>query len=211
MDSRIHHGDGVEFMKNQDDNTCKSVMTDIPYGVVNREDNGLRSLDKDDADEMTFDIDTAIREMKRISTDSIYIFCAQQQSSYVMRQLEELSTRLLIWKKTNPSPMNCQYLYLNDIECCVYAKHPSGEFNNHYQSCVIENKAGSSKNHPTEKPVDLFETLVSDATSEGDTIVDPFCGSGSSIVAADKHDRVGVGVDCNKEYVEYARSRLNNE
>ena len=62
--------------------------------------------------------------------------------------------------------------------------------------------------HPTQKPVALLETFVELLSNEGEVVFDPFMGSGSTGVAALKHNRKFIGVDLNNEYCEIAEKRL---
>lgn len=63
--------------------------------------------------------------------------------------------------------------------------------------------------HPCQFPVELVERLVLALTSPGDRILDPFLGVGSSIVAALRHRRRGVGAETMKRYAEIARERIS--
>ena len=62
--------------------------------------------------------------------------------------------------------------------------------------------------HPTVKPVPLMEWLIKLVTQPGGIVLDPFCGSGSTLVAAKKNGFNYVGIDLNEEYVEIAKKRL---
>ncbi|MEI7609680.1 MAG: site-specific DNA-methyltransferase [Rhodospirillaceae bacterium] len=62
--------------------------------------------------------------------------------------------------------------------------------------------------HPCQFPVELVERLVLALTDPGDTVLDPYMGVGSSVVAAARHGRLGMGCDTVAEYVEVARQRL---
>ena len=62
--------------------------------------------------------------------------------------------------------------------------------------------------HPTQKPLRLYEYLVRTYTRPGDTVLDPFAGSGTTLVAAQKLGRRFIGCDLSPEYVEIARQRL---
>ena len=63
--------------------------------------------------------------------------------------------------------------------------------------------------HPCQFPVELVERLVLSMTDAGDSVLDPFVGVGSSIIAALKHGRNGFGCDRVHEYVEIALERIN--
>lgn len=63
--------------------------------------------------------------------------------------------------------------------------------------------------HPTQKPIRLMERLINLASDEGDTILDPFMGSGSTGLAAKNTKRNFIGVEIDEEYFEKAKSRLS--
>ena len=63
-------------------------------------------------------------------------------------------------------------------------------------------------NHPTQKPLELLLRLVTMCTNEGDTVLDPFCGSGTTGVAAVTLGRKFVGIDLDKDHLALARRRI---
>lgn len=65
--------------------------------------------------------------------------------------------------------------------------------------------------HPTQKPVVLMQLLIELVTVNGQTVLDPFCGSGTTLVAAAKLNRNYVGFEREKEFVATARKRLDTE
>lgn len=106
-------------------NSVNLTLTDIPFGKVNRNDNGLRNLNKENADVITFKLKEFLLEVYRITSGTIIIFCSKEQISEIYdffneKQIKKLGTvRQIIWEKTNPSPMNGQYIYLSGIENAV--------------------------------------------------------------------------------------------
>jgi site-specific DNA-methyltransferase (adenine-specific) len=58
----------------------------------------------------------------------------------------------------------------------------------------------SEKIHPTQKPVELLKTLIEIFTDEGDVVIDPCAGSGSTIIAAKRLKRKGFGFEIKKEF-----------
>lgn len=64
--------------------------------------------------------------------------------------------------------------------------------------------------HPTQKPVALFEYLIRTYTREGETVLDPCCGSGTTAIAARNTGRHYICGDITAEYVEVARKRLRD-
>ena len=77
---------------------------------------------------------------------------------------------------------------------------------------VIKYSNGNNGNvHPSQKPVDLMQWLVRSYTNEGDRVLDPFCGSGSTGVAALREGRTFTGIEKAEEHVESARARCRAE
>lgn len=62
--------------------------------------------------------------------------------------------------------------------------------------------------HPCQFPVELVERLVLSMTDEGDAVLDPYLGVGSSAIAALKHSRIAYGCDITPEYIDIARDRI---
>jgi site-specific DNA-methyltransferase (adenine-specific) len=69
-------------------------------------------------------------------------------------------------------------------------------------------KAKERAGYPTQKPVLLLNQIISIATDEGDLVLDPFCGSGTTCVSAKSLKRNYIGIDLSKDAVELAKSRL---
>ena len=209
--NKIYKMDGVELLKNIEKNKIDLLLTDIPYEKVNKKSNGLRVLDKKDANTMTFDLDEFLNEVFRVTKGSGYIFCGKEQVSQIYQFFDEkgVSTRLMIWEKTNPSPMNCQYIWMSGIETFVYFKKRGAVFNEDYKNSVLRFPNGSSKIHPTQKPLKLFEYLMEVSSNKGDLVCDPFVGSGTTAVAAKKLNRNYICSDINEKYVKIAKERVN--
>lgn len=65
--------------------------------------------------------------------------------------------------------------------------------------------------HPCQFPVELIERLVLSMSNEGDWVFDPFLGTGTSIIAAIRHNRKGMGADISHKYIKLATSRIEQE
>ncbi len=216
MEERIidlYNGDCIEYMKKMEKKSVDLLLTDIPYNEVNRKSNGLRNLDKKDADGAEFNLEEALNEFMRVTKGSIYVFCGIEQVSFIKKTFREngLSTRLVVWEKTNPSPMNGDKVWLSSVECCVFGKFPKATFNEHCKSSVLRFSCGKSKVHPTEKPIKLFSKIVEVSSNEGDIVFDPFMGSGTAGVAALDLNRKFIGCELNEEYFNIAKNRIEEE
>lgn len=73
---------------------------------------------------------------------------------------------------------------------------------------------GASKEkcgHPSQKPVDLIKKLIACATDEGDLVLDPFLGSGTTAAAAKKLKRRWIGIERDPAYVKISKQRLSTQ
>jgi len=64
--------------------------------------------------------------------------------------------------------------------------------------------------HPTCKPISLFEWLIKLVTREGQVVLDPFLGSGTTLMACEKSSRKGIGIEKEVEYIKIAKERIKN-
>ena len=186
------------------------VLTDMPYGEVNRKSSGLRNLDKRDADIETLHPISVIDALEGSIDGSVYVWCGTEQVSDLRKRMVHygLTTRVCVWEKTNPSPMNGEHFWLSSIELCVFGRRKNAQFNEHCESPVFRIPSGRDKIHPTEKPVQLFKRLMAASTNEDQVILDPFMGSGTTLVAAKLEGRKAVGIEINEKYCESAAKRL---
>lgn len=181
---------------------------------MNRESNGLRSLDKEQADVMTFDLCKFLEELYRVTSGTIIIFCGKEQVSEIHKFFSEKqkkkqgTVRQLIWRKANPSPMNGQHIYLSGIENAVWFKKRGGVFNAHCKNTVFDYPCGRSKVHPTEKNHDLLAELILDNSNENDIVFDPCAGSGSHLLVAKELNRKYIGFELNENYFNIAKERI---
>ena len=207
-------GDCLEVMK--DIPKQRMLLTDIPYEEVNRKDNGLRNLNKDKADIKTFDLDVFLNTIYD-KADIFIIFCGNEQYSTIYKffsakQKQKKGTvRQIIWGKSNPSPMNGEYIYLSGTENAVwFKKSGTGKLNCKCKKNYFIHSTGSSKYHPTEKNHKLLEELILDNTNENDTIIDCCMGSGSTGIVALQNNRNFIGIELDKNYYKIACERINN-
>lgn len=211
MNYQLMLGDCLEKMKDIPDGSVDMVLTDIPYGEVNRKSGGLRNLDKGIAD--VFDngqLSKLTQEFSRMATNSIYVFCGTQQISDLVTGFSSLglTVRVGAWNKTNPSPMNGSRLWLSGLEFCVYARKANAVHNEHCKKALWDSPSGRSKIHPTQKPLALFERLVKASSNENQVVFDPFMGSGTTGVACVNTGRKFIGIELDEGYFKIAEQRI---
>lgn len=93
-------------------------------------------------------------------------------------------------------------------------KHLKDNFNDdYYPTTLLEfsNANVRDRVHPTQKPVDLFEYLIRTYSNEGDIVLDNCMGSGTTAIAALRTGRQFIGFELEREYVEIANNRIDNE
>ena len=213
--NKIHNIDCLEFMKQVPDNYFDLVLTDIPYEECDIKNNGIwdkntNIKDMCKADKNTFDLNVFLKEIDRVCRGSFYIFCGTEQVSQIKNHFNEKNTtRLIIWEKTNPMPINGQYVFLSGIETCVWARKSGATFNASCRNTVFRYPLGQdTTNHPTTKPLKLFEEFIKISTNENDIVFDPCGGSGTTAIAAQSLGRNWCGCELEADYVAIANKRL---
>lgn len=215
----ILNADCMEIMKSLQDASVNLTLTDIPYNEVNRSSNGLRVYDKGVADVLTFDLKEFLEEVYRVTSSTIIIFCGQMQVSEIIAFFQEKikkdkgTVRQLIWEKSNPSPINGEYVYLSGIENAVWFKKSKGTFNGYCKNTVFKypNVRRKWDGHPTEKNHNLLKELILDNSNEGDIVFDPCCGSGAHCLVAKECERQYIGVELYPKYYSQAYRKVQFE
>ena len=64
--------------------------------------------------------------------------------------------------------------------------------------------------HPTQKPEEMLKRIIIASSNEGDLVLDPFLGSGTTAVIAEQLKRNWIGIEINKKYVEFAKKRIKD-
>ncbi len=172
-----------------------------------------------------------IKECYRILDDNgtIWISGTLHNIYSVGMALEEEGFKILnniTWQKTNPPPNLACKTFTHSTETVLWAKKDlkkvkytfnyniMKELNNGKQMKDVwttsltkpsEKKEGK---HPTQKPLELLEKIIIASTNENDLILDPFNGSGTTGIAANKLNRRYIGIDNEKEYLDLTIKRL---
>ncbi len=103
----------------------------------------------------------------------------------------------------------------------VYARDENGDIinsaikkgvplNDVWEIPYLNPKAKERVGYPTQKPILLLERIIEIASDEGDTILDPFCGSGTTLVAGKLKNRKVIGMDISEDAIKLTKSRLDN-
>lgn len=182
-------GDCLEKLKELADNSVDMVLTDPPYGI------SIASWDKHPVSK------EILNELFRVSKNQIIFggnyFDLPKTESWIIwyKQpfLKKQAQAELIWTSLKFKTRVFHYRYAGNCEGFP------GKLKVDYKK---------KSQHPTQKPIELMEYLVREYTKEGDSILDPFMGSGSTGVAAKNLNRKFIGIELDKEYFEIAKKRI---
>lgn len=217
--------DCLEGMKLIDDKSIDAIITDPPYDI-SRSNNfttmGRQGIDFGEWDK-GFDQFTWMNDTFRILRPggSLFIFNDWKNIGEIAKYAEIKGfdiKDMVRWKKTNPMPRNRDRRYITDFEVAVWLVKPKGKwvFNRQsdtYDRCEIEcsiTPQNEKVGHTTQKPIRLMEEIIRRHTNEGQTILDPFIGSGSTVIAAMNLKRNFIGIELQEDYYKIAKERINS-
>lgn len=224
--NNIYHMDCLKGLKQMENNSIDLVVTDPPYLLRNiyeykgndlaveiiKYQGALKEQKLADGYDIRI-LDEVVRVMK---VPNIYIWCnVLQIPMYIKYFVLERGCKMdiLIWHKTNPMPL-CNNKWLSDKEYCLYFRkggycNPSGYSEAKTVWELPSNIKDKNKyGHPTVKPLMVIENIIRNSSREGDVILDPFIGSGTTAVAALKNNRQFIGFENNEDYYNTAIKRM---
>ena len=216
-------GDYLELMKDIPDKSIDAVITDPPYrtisgGTSSRLASGWKTsvLSKNDGKIFKHN-DIDIKEY----TPVLYRLLKAGADCYIMtnniniRDLLNAAHKsgfafhnLLLWVK-NTCTANRWYMKNTEYVCYFYKK-PARRINDASSKQTFLSDNPTDKLHPTEKPVSLFRHYIENSTNKGDTILDPFMGSGTTGVACVQTGRNFIGIEIEPKYFEIAQKRIKD-
>ena len=220
----LYLGDCMDIMKTIEDKSIDLVITDPPYKIETSGGGLYTQADKQYVKELNsmkdgFSkdvLDELCRIMKKIN---IYFFCSQKQIipllDYFVKK-KKCNWNLLTWHKTNPVPA-CGNKYLTDTEFILFFREKGvkvyGNYNTKFTYYVtpLNQKDKKKYGHPTIKPQEILLNLVTNSSQEGDTVCDPFMGSGSTGVACKNLNRDFIGIEVDNNWYQIAQNRINEE
>ena len=174
---------------------CDCIITDQPYGTGWLRGGGKKAGQfkprKEGAEWDVFDLAWMDKAPPRIAT-----FCPAKGVWDVCRKLK--TPHVLKYRKTNPPPFG-------------YAEEPIVSSHAMPKDWEKEAYNGDNSLHPCQKPLDLMAWLVDGLTVQGETVCDPFMGSGSTGVVCVRYGRRFIGIEQDAANFEVARKRLEAE
>lgn len=228
---KLINDDCLNVIKNIPNNSINLIATDPPYLISATNSGGtinnIKKLNKSLKDLTTIDITQGynielfgnefIRVMKEIN---IYFWCNKVQiPDYFKFYVEKHKCKfdIICWHKTNALPTYSNK-YLSDTEYLLYFHKGKGKcFPQSYEDAKtyyiapINHKDKKIWQHPTIKPLDITEKIIRNSSKEGQMILDPFMGSGTTGIAALKNNRNFIGIELDRQYYDIAVKRINNK
>ena len=219
MDVKLYNDDCLNVLKGVEDNSIDLVVTDPPYEVITGGRNGgvkgkpsgiltenkqlMKSIPK---------ADLWLSECFRVMKDGthIYIMTNTLNLTNYLNIINDVGFKLhnlLVWNKNNTTPNRW---YMKNCEYVIFARKGFAKSINNPSSQTVHNFDNiiGNKQHPTEKPVELMKLYVGNSSQVGDTVLDPFMGSGSTGVACKELGRNFIGVELDKQYFDIATKRI---
>lgn len=220
----VQNKDCMAGMAAMDSGSVDLVIADPPYfqgegggggsfGVRNK--NHRTEIDK----MMCGISDECLEQMARVCRRvNMYIFCSVLQIPQYLTfaQRHGYKFDILAWHKTNAVPA-CGGKYMPDTEYIVFVKesgvplYGTAATKCKYYVTPTNVKDKRRWGHPTIKPLQIVQNLITNSTQEGGVVLDPFMGSGTTAVACIRTRRNYIGFELNPEYFEVCQNRILNE
>lgn len=191
------------------DESVNAIITDPPYGINYVSQTGARI--KNDKVPFIWFLYDAFRVLKSGGTLLCFTRWDVEQTFIDAIELAGFWVKSeVIWDKVYHGMGDTKAAFAPAHENIVFAIKGKYSFpGGRPKDLVTFSKLGSAQMiHPTEKPVGLIANLITAVTKPDDLILDPFAGSGSTLVAAKKSGRRFIGVELDDEYYEKARRRI---
>ncbi len=195
---RLIHGNCLDEMPRMAAGSVDAVITDPPYGV------GLSYSSYEDTLENWKDMFGKLApQLRRLADMVIMPSCQIKLLEYIYKT--HPPDWLIAWHKGSPGTQS--YIGFNDWEpLLVYGKTDGLCMHDYFSVTNIEKKGNYG--HPCPKPLRWATWLIARATKEGDTVLDPFMGSGTTGVACVKLNRNFIGIELDKKYFDIAEKRI---
>ena len=224
----LYQGDCLEVMNKLISLSVKfdAIITDPPYNISR--DNNFKTMGRAGIDfgewDKDFDLTGWIKYCEPLlkKGGNIVIFNGWKNMTYISNALEDNGFEvkdLIRWKKTNAMPRNRDRRFITDYEVAAWAVKKGGKwtFNRLSDTYEIPEILGGltpksekvNGGHPTQKPIYVMKWLLERLTNEGDLILDPFMGSGSTGVACLNTNRNFIGIELDEKYFNIAQERIN--
>ena len=221
ISENIINGDSLQILESLEDGCIDVVLTDPPYGISYKSNRSIyddaitkRGLLNDGKDEAFNLLEKTCKVLSRKSADNshLYFFCSWNVFSDFERIISKYFTikTPLVWDKGNKGSGDLENDWGNQTELVIYCTKGKKLINNRRGNVLNVSRLHTSKMvHPTQKPVELLKQILEVSILEGDFVVDPFMGSGSTIKACNILNIKSLGIELDKEMFITANNFIN--
>ena len=214
----LYHGDALDALDEIESKSVDLIATDPPYGVKFRSNRG-QNFTGIAGDDGALDTSGVIAAYVNKLKPFRHVYCFGPD---VLGQIEKLQSPVeLVWDKASLGMGDLSLPFAPQHERVSFAVHvpaPSGRRRGDGRlaarlrqgsvlRCMRPNGTGV-KRHPTEKPVALMRQIIEASSLVGETALDPFAGSGSTLVAAVASGRRAIGIEIDEQWLPVAIQRL---
>lgn len=211
----VYQGDCIELLKSLPSNSIDSVITDPPYNINLKPQRGLTdSIQNDDMSEEEFTsfLENVFTEINRVLKEDSFliIFTGWSTIPLFRNVLDKLFTlkSMPIWVKNN---FGIGYYTRPQYEpCFLYLKGSPKPLEKPVSDVWHFNRLLAPE-HSCQKPVKMMRFIVKTFTKENDIVLDPFAGSGSTIVACKQTNRRWVGAELEGKYIGLINKQLGQD
>lgn len=213
------NGDCLQLLKDIKTSSVDLVLTDPPYNIAR--DNNFNTMGRAGIDfgewDKDADILSYIVEASRVLTKNGSLICFNDWKNLgdisKFAEANGFDTKDMIrLEKSNPMPRNRDRRYITDYECAIWftkkgAKWVFNRQDDKYQRPKFVHSIDKGL-HPTQKSLKLMEELVKIHSNEGQVILDPFMGSGTTGLACKNLNRKFIGIEKDEAYFKIAENRI---
>ena len=212
MSVKLLQGDCLELLKQIKDESIDMVLTDPPYGIAFQ--SGYRKIgyEKIKGDQNLYWLDDFVEEIFRVSKNNTahYMFCSFHHIDIFKQAIQKRFKvkNIITWVKNNTSMGDLKGDFAPKTEFIIFFQKGRRLINGRRDSNVFEFNKTRNELHPTQKPVDMTEYMLSKFSDEGNVILDPFMGSGTTGVACVNTNRNFIGMELDEDYFKIAKERI---
>lgn len=214
----LYCGDCLDILPTLADKSVDLVPTDPPYGMQYQ--SAWRTATPQFAkivNDNNLDwLPLFLSECYRIQNQDthLYLFCNDYAISEFRNSTEQAGynpKRALVWVKNNHTSGDLFGDYGNKTEFVVFAHKGKRDLNGKRDCNVLKFDRENDLLHPTQKPVSINGYLILKSSDKGNTILDPFAGSGTTAIACIRLNRKYILIEKEEKYCEIAARRIETE
>lgn len=149
----------------------------------------------------------ASRARRQLLTKHDVIFWYANSANYTFNLIRDEPTQAMLAKYRHIDEHGNRYMMSYGKRYTLKGGKPLDDV---WRIPAIAPTSGERAGYPTQKPLALLRRIIQLASNEGDLVLDPFCGSGTTLVAAQQLGRRWIGIDANAQAIAIAKLRLEN-